>query len=699
MTPAQTSAAPAVVPLGASRQIFASHRSERVGFGLLGLLVIALAVVMFRTSNSAVDNLKVISDSGSTSYNMVVTQHESLLFAVAFEQWLGGTITRRELQIRRALLAQRLIVRDDTGVVNGTRIPLDYFAVLRVLDGYIKVAPSGLLPPADRTVLRTKSSDALKEFAFESREMMKRVSGEMDEQTRQRIRNENTRRTNQYVVVLAILALMSLVTGFLAVSRHRSHQMATARAANERRELEGIRTALERAEVALAARLDLDRMERLDREWIDSGVRSIAEKMRGTVVPDEISELLVEGLGRTLGADFVVFCSFGEFQKSRIVKQWTQPNIAQIDISQITNHEPRLSDLARYLEKISRAIVVTDSRLSDASRDPFPDLLTLSQELARSWILAPVGTANHGFGYVWIGMVNNPRVWSSAEVEFIQQVDAEAAQVLSHAWIFSQAMRIAENDAVVERLVELDNAKDDFIENMNHELRTPLTSIIGYLEMIVGDVNPDVEPELASSLSVVQRNAIRLQSLVENMMQVSKTNFNDASLMVSTVDIGHVLGDAVKSVELSAEDCGVEVTLRLDSPAGDLLIDGDVNQLEQVFVNLMSNAIKFTPRGGQVTIVARRTHTGDDCVEVKVIDTGIGIPPEDFPNVFKRFFRASTATKAAIPGFGIGLSLVQSIVHEHHGTITFDSTVGRGTVFTVILPARYVSIRSSKETE
>ena len=135
----------------------------------------------------------------------------------------------------------------------------------------------------------------------------------------------------------------------------------------------------------------------------------------------------------------------------------------------------------------------------------------------------------------------------------------------------------------------------------------------------------------------------------------------------------------------------VTVTLRLDSPAGDLIIDGDSSRLEQVFVNLMSNAIKFTPREGTVTVIARRSRSEGDVVEVKVRDTGIGIPVEEFPNVFKRFFRASTATQASIPGFGIGLSLVQSIVREHHGTVTFDSTVGKGTVFTVTLPARYTS--------
>lgn len=693
------SSALAVVPSpGGSNENFTSHRRERLGLVALLLLVTALAIVMFRNSNNAVDNLKIVTNSGSTTYNMVITQRESLVFAVAFEQWLAGSITRRDLQIRRALLAQRLVVRDDSGVTNGTRIASGYFEALDVLDNYMEEAVPGILPPTDRAIIRSTSADVLEQFTFESREVAIRISQTEDEQIRQFIRDENSNRMNQYIIVLVVLALMALLAGYLEVARRRDHRMIRARAKCERRELERMQAALQQADFALASRLEKDRLDRLDREWIDSSVRSILAQMKGTVVGEEIAELLVEGLGRTLGADFVIFYSFGEFQNSRILKLWSQTPSVPIDLSRITSYEWRLMELAKRLEKRSHVIIVTDSHLLDVSRDPFPDLVTSSQEVARSWLMAPVGEAIHGLGYVWIGMAENPRIWLPKEVTFVQQVLAEAAPVVAHARIFHQAMRIAENDAEVNRLVELDKVKDDFIEDMNHELRTPLTSIIGYLEMIISDVDPGVESVLASSLAAVQRNAIRLQSLIENMMQVSKTNFHDVPLVVSTVDIGHLLGDAVKSMELAAADCGVEVTLRLDSPADDLIIDGDINQLEQVFVNLMSNALKFTPRGGKVSIVARRAHVAGDYVEVKVTDTGIGIPPKEFPNIFKRFFRASTATQAAIPGFGIGLSLVQSIVREHHGTVAFDSTVGKGTMFTVTLPARYISIRPSDET-
>ncbi len=252
---------------------------------------------------------------------------------------------------------------------------------------------------------------------------------------------------------------------------------------------------------------------------------------------------------------------------------------------------------------------------------------------------------------------------------------------------------VAKNESLVGRLVELDKLKNDLIQNVNHELRTPLTSIIGYMDIIIGNVDSSLEPKLTESLAIVQRNALRLELFVEKMMQVSKIEFEQAALAISTVAIGDLLGDVDKALKLTADNFGVELTLQLDSPASDLLADGDVNQLEQVFANLVNNAIKFTPRGGKVTIVARHAHIDGGYVEVKVIDTGIGIPVKEFPNVFKRLFRASTALNADIPGFGIGLSLVHFIVQQHHGTITFDSTVGKGSVFTVTLPTRYAPPR------
>ncbi len=692
-------AAPEIGSSGESHHILAVRPTQRFGVGVLALLVVALGVVLFQqTANRTIETPAIFSTTIGPTSNIYAAQYKSIDFVISYQRWLGGIITRENLQNLRALLTKQLAKRDNLGVTSGERYSSGYFHALDVLDSYTEAAPPGFLPADGRIELREKSVGPLNAFIYEARQPSARIFAGGDAQVYALFRAEISRLRDQNVAVWVLLVLIFLIAGSLAISRIRNFREFISQMEDAHKRLEEERAARQRADEALEARIEKDRNDRQDHEWIEAEVNSIMSQMAGTVVPNDIADLLAEGLGQTLKADFALFYSYGEFQNSRLLKQWSRTTDTQIDLSRIRPYASRMLELAKSLVKRSQVVTVEDSALIDISGQLFPDLVPISQELARSWILAPVGEATHGMGYVWIGMAERARVWSTVEVGFVKRLAAEAAQVLAHAWMINQSMKIAENTAEVDRLVELDKVKNDFIENMNHELRTPLTSIIGYMEVVMDDVDVGAEPLLGSSLMAVQRNALRLQILIENMMQLAKTDFDILPLAFSTVDIGHLLGDVVSSLELTAQDCKIGVTLRLDSPADDLIIDGDINQLEQVFVNLMHNAIKFTPPNGTVTVVARRDHAGGDFVEVKVIDTGIGIPVTEFPNVFKRFFRATTATEASIPGFGIGLSLVHSIVGEHHGTVTFDSTVGKGTVFTVALPARYVAAKLSAES-
>ena len=501
------------------------------------------------------------------------------------------------------------------------------------------------------------------------------------------------------VVLLVLLGLILLINVYLAYSRLRNFRRIWVRLQSEHEKLEEANLMLKQVDIELKMRLDRERTDRAEREWFDLTVHSISSQFKSTIDPDSIAESLVKDLGHELKVDVVLFYSFPNFPMQRMWKQWHQRAYLESADSLVIENESDLLRLSENLWNDKRTIIVNDSYLFDVSHDPIPKLAAIAQMRARSWVLVPFGAGTQVLGCLGIGMFENVRVWTAVEIELVQKVISEAAEVFTRARLFRQSMQIAENNSEVERLTELHKVKNAFIENMNHELRTPLTSIIGYMGVIMDDFEARDEPQLVSSLTAVQRNAIRLQMLIENMMQISIGDFEHVSLVVSTVDVGRLLGDVANSMQFGAEDSGVRLTLRFDSPETDLTIDGDLSQLEQVFVNLVSNAIKFTPRGGTVTIVMRRAYAEADFVEVKVIDTGIGIPVNEFPDVFKRFFRASTATQVSIPGFGIGLSLAHAIVGEHHGTITFDSNVGKGTVFTVTLPTRYVPTEPAAEIE
>ncbi|MHB1128992.1 MAG: sensor histidine kinase [Ilumatobacteraceae bacterium] len=577
---------------------FALRRGQFLGVGALALLLIALAVILFQNADNTVKDLRSLSDNANSMSNALITQHESLQYASSFERWLSGTTTRSNLQIRRAELDQKLAARDNTGISMKERVSSEYLEALRKLDSYTSGTTLGFVLPNDQTILRSRSDGALDTFIMEAREIAASNSDGIADPLATLSQNEISRQNSRNAALLVALALIFLVLGFIAFSHLGDLRRIRVRMVHKRRELDDLNATLQQVESELRLRLDQERIDRAEHEWLHTAVRSISAKFKSTINPDMIAESLVAGLGQALNVDTVLFYSFPNFPMQRLWKQWHRLAEGKTEESIIIENESGLFKLAEHLWNENRSVIVNDSRLIDVSHDPIPKLAAIAQTSARSWVLVPVGAGSQVLGCLGVGFVENVHVWTTAEIELIQKVVSDVAEVFIQARLFRQSMQIAENDAEVGRLVELDKVKNDLIENVNHELRTPLASIIGYMEVIMNDVDAGSDPSLASSLTAVQRNAIRLQSLIENMMNLSKANFQQVSLVVSTADIGHLLADVVNSLHLSAEDSGVTITLRLDSPVEDLLIDGDINQLEQVFVNLMSNAIKFTPRGG-----------------------------------------------------------------------------------------------------
>ena len=233
-----------------------------------------------------------------------------------------------------------------------------------------------------------------------------------------------------------------------------------------------------------------------------------------------------------------------------------------------------------------------------------------------------------------------------------------------------------------ERLLELDRVKDEFIALVSHELRTPLTSIRGYLELVVDDAEAAGLPtEQREWLKVIDRNADRLLSLVEDLLISAQAHSGSLVLTQSEFDAGTVVRHCAEACAPAAAARGI----RLECVAAPgLLMTGDPGRVGQVIDNLVSNALKFTPHGGRVELLASR-HNGD--VRIEVADTGMGIPAAEQERLFDRFFRTARAQDEAIIGAGLGLSIAKAIVEAHRGTITFRTVEGEGTTFTVDLPA------------
>jgi signal transduction histidine kinase len=237
--------------------------------------------------------------------------------------------------------------------------------------------------------------------------------------------------------------------------------------------------------------------------------------------------------------------------------------------------------------------------------------------------------------------------------------------------------RIAEREAN-QRLRELDRLKDEFVSTISHELRTPLTSITGYVEL----AREQADPETNGYLAVVERNAARLLSLVNDLLFVARLQSGGLDLEEEPVDVAQLVAESVAAAKPQAVGANVELRLRLTGC--DTAVRGDRRRLAQVIDNLVSNAIKFSPDAGSVDLTVGR---GNGKVTIEVEDRGIGLSESERERLFERFFRSQGALDRQIPGTGLGLYITKSIVEAHGGSVAARSAVGEGSSFVVELPA------------
>jgi PAS domain S-box-containing protein len=231
-----------------------------------------------------------------------------------------------------------------------------------------------------------------------------------------------------------------------------------------------------------------------------------------------------------------------------------------------------------------------------------------------------------------------------------------------------------------ERLRGLDRMKDEFVALVSHELRTPLTSIRGYLELVLDDAE-QLPTETREFLEIVDRNADRLLHLVGDLLLIAQAEAGKLAFDKVTVELPPLVSECVQAAQPAAEEAGVDLFLSTESSVS---IVGDPARLAQLLDNLISNAIKFTPAGGQVDVLVDAS-AGSAIIEVR--DTGFGIAAEDQTQLFERFFRTRSASVMAIAGTGLGLSIVKAIVDAHGGSISVESVEHEGTTFRVELPA------------
>ncbi|MGD1996000.1 MAG: GAF domain-containing sensor histidine kinase [Anaerolineae bacterium] len=336
----------------------------------------------------------------------------------------------------------------------------------------------------------------------------------------------------------------------------------------------------------------------------------------------------------------------------------------------------RLGEIRVPVEGSIAGAVLTEGEpaiVSDVRVDPrhYGGVGQLIDFETRSLLAVPLQIKDRRIGVLEVLNKRGDEEFNQEDTETLIALAAQAAVAIENARLVEQLRES------YDRLGELDRLKSDFIAIASHELRTPLGLILGYARLLQNDA----ENTAAGQLKVVVRAASQLQGIIETMLNLRYLETGEMQMASAPFDLRREVNSACAAYRTITEAQGLE--LKADLPDDELTLVADREKVRLVLDNLISNAVKFTDRGGRVRVTA---HSRGDEVEVEVADTGSGISPEELAQIFDRFYQIEDHMTRRHGGMGLGLSVVKELVEFHGGRVWVDSVPGQGSRFGFVLP-------------
>ena len=334
---------------------------------------------------------------------------------------------------------------------------------------------------------------------------------------------------------------------------------------------------------------------------------------------------------------------------------------------------PTGSGMCAFAREANRPV-----RLSQAQLEAHPRWRSSGREAGRQppmrgWLSAPlIGRDGRSLGLIQLS--------DKFEGDFTVEDETALSQLAN------VASAVVENIGLYHAAQGANQAKDEFLATLSHELRSPLSAILGWARILRRE---DIDPETTDrALDSIERNVRAQTQLIDDLLDVSRIVSGRLRLDIQTVELAPIIATCVDSIRPAAAKKGVALDAVLDFQA---FVSGDTERLQQVVWNLVSNAVKFTPKGGRVQI---RLHRTESIAEVRVSDTGQGIAPEMLPHVFDRLWQADSSTTRRHGGLGLGLAIARALVELHGGSIRAESPgLGKGATFTIRLPVALVPVQ------
>ncbi|MEB3190605.1 MAG: PAS domain S-box protein [Snowella sp.] len=336
----------------------------------------------------------------------------------------------------------------------------------------------------------------------------------------------------------------------------------------------------------------------------------------------------------------------------------------------------------------------------------------LQQFQIRANLVMPLLCGEQLWGLLCMHTCTAPRVWQTSEINLIQQIASQLAIAIQQANLLEQLQQELKERQVAqqqlternqqlalsnEELARATRLKDEFLANMSHELRTPLNAILGMTEGLQEQVNGPINPQQLRSLQTIERSGFHLLALINEILDLAKIESGQLELECAYTAIAPLCRSSLAFIKQQALNKRIQIQTQIPQDLPDIWIDE--RRIRQVLINLLNNAVKFTPEGGNVTLeatlavnsamtslVSDPSPSTQTCLRIAVIDDGIGITPENITKLFQPFIQVDSALNRQYEGTGLGLALVKRLVELHGGQVSLRSELGKGSCFTIDLP-------------
>jgi signal transduction histidine kinase len=418
----------------------------------------------------------------------------------------------------------------------------------------------------------------------------------------------------------------------------------------------------------------------------------LSRQISTTLEESQIFKILKETMSfEELGLE--KFCSFlwDDLEEQFVL----QTNTGYLEEETETIKSSLNRDKQNYLELIKSAKAFSSAAPAETANSQFSRQIkeTFGVE---SFIISPLLPKEGNKGLILAGTKASDTIINEGDQELISILANQLGEALENARLFEKTWRAQQEleQKVAKRTGDLTKAltevktiskrKSDFVSAVSHELRTPLTSIKGYAAILLTEKLGKLPPDIRDRLEKINRHSDELVHMVNDLLDISRIESGKVSMKKESLDLPSIIAGIIELLTVQAKEKEIDLTQKIAEEAN--VVFADREQLKRVFINIVGNAIKFTPSKGKVTI---QTHKiSSNMAEVDITDSGYGIPQEAQEAVFEEFYRVDNAINQETKGTGLGLTLVKKIIEAHNGKIWVKSKVGAGSTFSFTLPQK-----------